>query len=1782
MKISTLLRWQINLLYVLFFSGLFTQIQAQTLSFPGAEGFGRYAAGARASASKEVYIVTNLNDSGTGSFRDAVSKSGRIVVFAVGGIIRLTTDVSVASNITIAGQTAPGDGIVISNKRVTFTNANNTICRFLRVRLGATGNSGKDVSGLASGANMIFDHMSFAWAMDEVFSINWDGKGTSPDNITIQNSIIGQGLHRENHSAGGLIQTPDGGKVSLIKNLYISNKTRNPKVKGVNEFVNNVVYNWGNGNRLGDDMNYGWSGDAYIMGGSSGVSEVNIINNYFVGGPLTPPSKTSPFSRGTGTFNIYGSGNYFDNNKNGILDGTEVPYDGSSAGYPGITEEAFKSQPFAYPMANPALTAAQAYQHVIDNVGATYPHRDELDAFMVDEVQSKGVKGFYVYRETDLPLANGGLGNVFGAPAPLDSDNDGMPDAWEDANGLNKNNKDDAVAMSTTQTGYLNIEVYINELASNPPVMFLKPPSNLLAGTITSGSIHLSWTDNSDSESNFILERSVNGTLFTVLDTLDANTTSFIDSGLVSNTTYYYRVKGISATESSSYATLTSKTIPAPSAPAMPSLPSPANGASGVDIANRSLTWTGSANTLSYKIYFGTDSSQLAFKGEQATASYPVAGLLENTFYYWRIDAVNNLGTTTGDVWTFKTLKNYPLGIIGDWRFDETFGTVAADSSIYRNDAEINDVPDYEWETGKINNSINLQTMTPASGILVPHEDHLLLDKSSFSFSLWVKAPAQSATSKYLFHKGSFAKDLSAGTTGKWLGLELKDGNIYFSVDDDVTKSSATTSNSTFFNNNWNHVVVVRDVAAKKLRIYRNGTLIIESADNTTGGIGSDEPLVIANTNSFNAPFAGRLDELKAFNYALSEDEILRLYHTSPLPLQAYSPNPVNNSVTDTANQVSVSWKGGINTTVYKLYFGESNNNLAYKADVLLNNPVYQFAGLSPNTSYYWKVNAVGPEGVTEGAVWSFKTPFPKGVVANWKLDTLAGLTITDNTPYQTHGTLQNITDYAWEPGRVNNGLNLKTVNANSGIRIPNKENIEFDKNSFSISLWVKAAKPAVATTSAYIFHKGTFAKNITTGATGRWYGVELKNDNISLNVDDDIVKSSVAMSSTTFLNNTWVNIVFVRDVAAKKLRIYRNGTLAIEGNDNTGIVNGIGGTEPLYIANSNDLNSPFKGMLDEIKMFNYALSAGEIAGLAAAKDAQNIHFATLEAKKTTDDNFDAAAVSTSGLPVNYSSSNPAVATIVNGKIHLLGAGTSTITAYQAGDSSYLAAIPVSQVLSVTKAEQNITFNPLSDARVGDADILLTASSSSGLPIFYTSNNESIASIIDGKIHIVGIGTAVITATQSGNELYMPSTVNRQLVVSSYNLQVLYQDGDNGQKTNNVIKPFLKIANQDSVSVAYSELTLRYWITAENFAGINAWIDYAQLGSNKVTMKYVPLAQPLNGALGYIEYGFAAPSVLLAPGNNSGVIQSRFSNKDYALFDEADDYSYQSGNTYSVNNHITLYRNGNLIWGIEPAPSDSIVKLKVLFANKNNNTNSNSISATLQINNEGNVPLSYEDLSLRYWFTPEGNSALNYWIDYAKLGTNKLSGQFINAAGLGGSDTYFELNANPELGLLYPLSTTGSIDFRIAKSNWTTFNETDDYSFKPKAALAENNHITVYYKGQLIYGIEPMSVINLISSISETQMSGLRASPYAINGQEGISTYPNPSKGNFKLDVNTKENGTITVSVYNSGGVLIQTVKDVKNGEYQREFNLAGLSAGTYYVKVTINGFNQAKAVIVY
>lgn len=412
---------------------------SQTLAFEGAEGFGAYATGARTNLnSASVYRVTNLNDSGAGSFRDAVSASNRFVVFDVGGVINISSPIVVKSNTTIAGQTAPG-GIAVFGDKVSYSAASNTISRHMAYRLGRAAGR-EDASGASNGANMMFDHMSITWGVDETLSFNSDGKGTPLDRITVQNSIIGQGLDVVGHSAGGLMTFPEGGRFSIIKSLFTDSVTRNPKVRGENEFINNVVY--------------GWETAAYIMGDTSNMdSHANAIGNYFIEGPV---NGGDPFRSGDPRFEIYGEGNMHDGNRDGVLNGSLI------TNYPGAT---VVSNPHHFGTPNaPAMTAEEAVAYVLKHAGPSIV-RDVVDTRIMEEVASYGTLGGVIVRETDLFTNYGSNPDYLNPRARLvDADGDGMADNWEAAHGLSSTNANDWRNLSAA--GYAQIEEYVNELGA--------------------------------------------------------------------------------------------------------------------------------------------------------------------------------------------------------------------------------------------------------------------------------------------------------------------------------------------------------------------------------------------------------------------------------------------------------------------------------------------------------------------------------------------------------------------------------------------------------------------------------------------------------------------------------------------------------------------------------------------------------------------------------------------------------------------------------------------------------------------------------------------------------------------------------------------------------------------------------------------------------------------------------------------------------------------------------------------------------------------------------------------------------------------------------------------------------------------------------------------------------------------------------------------------------------------------------------------------------------------
>ena len=491
-------------------------ICAQQLAFPDAQGWGRFAEGGRKGT---VYHVTNLNDSGSGSLRDAVSQSNRIVVFDVSGVIRINSRIVFKNNLYVAGQTAPGEGITVYGDGVSFSGADNIIVRYMRFRMGAVGTKDKDCAGVANGQNMIFDHCSFAWGQDENFSINWDNKGTSPKNITLQNSIVGQGLMT--HSAGGLMQAEN---ITLYRILMVDNSTRNFKVKGINQYTNNLVYNWKNA--------------AYNMGGDSeGQSYANIESNLFINGPAVGGDC---LTGGNVNFHFYGNDNLQDSNRDGIYNPTAFTGDGGGDR---------QAAPYEYPVLE-KWAAKDLIEKLLPDVGASLPYRDLADCYMIDEVLSFGKKGNLITNENELPIGVPTSWSWFKGEKPADTDGDGMPDAWETSHGTDPA-KDDA--MTIAENGYANIENYINGITRENRQFFLRAPMTLELVAATTNSITLQWADYTEDEEGFIVEMKQDGQFLEVGRT-DGSWFTIQNSGLKPATAYVFRICAFKGEQRSEYA----------------------------------------------------------------------------------------------------------------------------------------------------------------------------------------------------------------------------------------------------------------------------------------------------------------------------------------------------------------------------------------------------------------------------------------------------------------------------------------------------------------------------------------------------------------------------------------------------------------------------------------------------------------------------------------------------------------------------------------------------------------------------------------------------------------------------------------------------------------------------------------------------------------------------------------------------------------------------------------------------------------------------------------------------------------------------------------------------------------------------------------------------------------------------------------------------------------------------------------------------------------------------
>jgi pectate lyase len=444
------------------------EIDEKTIAFPGAEGFGKFTTGGRGG---KIFIVSNLQDKGAGSFREAAeAKEKRMIVFAVSGTIHLETKLTIKGDVTIAGQSAPGDGICLADHSVSL-GGDNIIIRYLRFRMGdknqkggmVDGNGGDDAFGGVRRKNIIIDHCSMSWSTDEVFSIY------AGDSTTVQWNIISEPLNYsyhfetgdkdyEHHGFGGIW---GGRHLTAHHNLFAHCINRNPRFDGIRnapeenvDYRNNVLYNWG-GNSI-----YAGEGGNY-----------NIVHNYFKYGPSTntnaryrivSPGKWDKPPIPYGKF--YVDGNYVDGSaevtKNNWL-GIEMGNKGTEAD----KKESVVDKPIPS-IAIPLQTAKEAYEAVLKFVGASYK-RDTLDERIINDVKNGtgrfiDVQGGFPHG-TAYELTVNAWPRLRTLPAPMDTDRDGMPDDWEKSKSLKADNAVDA-SDHTLDKHYTNIEIYLNSL----------------------------------------------------------------------------------------------------------------------------------------------------------------------------------------------------------------------------------------------------------------------------------------------------------------------------------------------------------------------------------------------------------------------------------------------------------------------------------------------------------------------------------------------------------------------------------------------------------------------------------------------------------------------------------------------------------------------------------------------------------------------------------------------------------------------------------------------------------------------------------------------------------------------------------------------------------------------------------------------------------------------------------------------------------------------------------------------------------------------------------------------------------------------------------------------------------------------------------------------------------------------------------------------------------------------------------------------------------------------
>jgi len=861
---------------VVFLSGCIG-LFAQPLAFPSAEGFGKHTTGGRGGI---VIEVTNLNDAGPGSLRAAIENSStRTIVFRVSGTIYLKSTLNINyGNVTIAGQTAPGDGITLAgyNFRVK---ANNVIIRYIRVRLGDKELQEADAFTCTGQSNIIIDHCSFSWSVDEAAS------AYSNQNFTMQWCIISESLYNSIHSKGahGYGGIWGGSRASFHHNLFAHHTSRNPRFNGARynsgswqeivDYRNNVIYNWG--------FNSAYGGEPSEIDGIK--ASINMVGNYYKAGPATSTGSiryriVSPDPQGTEYSYWYIDSNYVDGYPNATQDNWTYGVQNVTAA---IKEQIKSTSPFPFDITT-HHTAEEAYAAVLLNAGATLPRRDTIDRRIIYEVEngvafyggSYGAGKGIIDSQEDV----GGWPKLFSAPATADRDHDGMPDQWETDNGLDPDNPADRNG-DNDGNGYTNLEEYLNSIVTFRN--FIYPPDNLNAELTDIRAITLTWNNNATGNYGIFVERKSTGG-FETIDTLPEGTTVYTDTALQFETTYTYRLRAFSPADTSIYSnTSQATTLSETGLPLLPTLPDPPDGKEHVK-TSQILAWKKGIGSSTHVIYFGSSNPPDSISEITGTYFQPPA-LEPGKTYYWRVDEKNAYGITTGTLWRFSTRELLNPQMVGYWKLDQ--GSPTPDSSGYNNHGNLIhfNPPIYSVDAA-IKNALVFNGIDQY--IEVPHNWVFDFEKGPFTISYWMKQMPDevNSTTEYRYIiKGSHNANTELNRSGKRYEIYYKPekSSFRFAIDDDLVKSEISADPSHFVTGEWVFVTAIRDTVLHKLKLYANSVLQGE-VDDLTGDISQEENLYFGYCVDFGSWFKGKLDDIRLFNYALNLTEIEALNKLGP------------------------------------------------------------------------------------------------------------------------------------------------------------------------------------------------------------------------------------------------------------------------------------------------------------------------------------------------------------------------------------------------------------------------------------------------------------------------------------------------------------------------------------------------------------------------------------------------------------------------------------------------------------------------------------------------------------------------------------------------------------------------------------------------------------------------------------------------------------------------------------------------------------------------------------